>query len=83
MASLRGNEWERALFTFDEQAIRAVAKKYGVTMPTNNELFWFTVAGAVLRSKESYPFEILTAKEIINQTHSKLLRRAYAKEGTD
>lgn len=74
---LSGNTWEQALFTFDENEIRTVAKKYGVTMPTENKLFWFTVAGAVMRSKAATDFDKACAMHIIEEVHSELLKRAY------
>lgn len=74
-----GNEWEEALFTFDKNTIREVAKAYGVTMPTENKLFWFTVAGAIMRSRASTDFDKACAMHIINEVHSELLKRAYTK----
>ena len=78
--SLSGNSWEEALFTFDERIIREEARKQGVTMPTENKLFWFTVAGAVMRSKAATDFDKACAMHIIDKVHSDLLKRAYKEE---
>lgn len=75
--SLAGNSWEKALFTFDERIIREEARRQNVTMPTENKLFWFTVAGGILRSKRATEFDKSCALHIINEVKSELLRRAY------
>ena len=46
-------------------------------MPTENKLFWFTVAGGIMRSKRSTEFDKSCALHIINEVKSELLRRAY------
>jgi hypothetical protein len=46
-------------------------------MPTENKLFWFTVAGAVMRSKVATDFDKACAMHIIEEVHSELLKRAY------
>ena len=68
------------MFTFDERVIREEAKRQGVTMPYENKLFWFTVAGGILRSRRATEFDKSCAMHIINEVKSDLLKRAYKEE---